>query len=359
MKSVDVLVIGLGPGGASAAKTAAQAGLSVLGIERNKAIGEPVQCAEFIPMPMSAYAQAEQVLTQKIVGMKSFLPSGDRHDSAFPGLMIDRAKFDQAIAEQARTAGAELWTQTRIIGLDVEQRVAQVRTGEGEVRIGYRVLVAADGPHSPTAALLGLPSLDTVNTRQYTVPLLKPYDDTDIWLSDEYPGGYAWLFPKGELANIGLGADRRFEDNLKEPLDRLHRQLVDQGLVGEEIVYRTGGAIPVGGLREHLYIDRVLFVGDAAGLTHPITGAGIAAAVVSGERAGQAAVDFLGGDEEAFEDFEEDVRDQYEAAVERAVQRREELKAVWRTQAANEDRAMRRGWIAFDEYFDGLATEVQ
>ncbi len=352
MERYDVVVIGLGPGGASAARTAAEAGLSVLGVDKNKQVGVPVQCAEFIPMPMGAYAQAEHVLNQKIVGMKSFLPSGERHDSDFPGLMIERDKFDQAIAARAEAAGAEFWMASRIVGLDTDARAVTISRGGEEVTVGYEVLVAADGPHSPVGKLMGLPPIEIVQTRQYTVPLLKPYDDTDIWLSDDYPGGYAWLFPKGDVANLGLGADREFEDDLKTPLDALHKQLVEDGLVGEEIMYRTGGAIPVGGLREHLVEGRVLFIGDAAGLTHPITGAGIAAAVVSGEAAGKAAASFLKeGDEEAFEDYEEDVRDQYEAAVERAVERRQYLKQYWRTEKANEDAVQRKGWIAFDEYF--------
>ena len=76
MQQVDVLVIGLGPAGSAAAAAAAQGGLSVLAVERRKAIGLPVQCAEFIPLPMGKYAQAEGVLRQKITGMKSYLPSG-------------------------------------------------------------------------------------------------------------------------------------------------------------------------------------------------------------------------------------------------------------------------------------------
>ena len=357
MKRVDVLVVGAGPGGASAACLAKRDGVSVLAVERNRVIGEPVQCAEFIPLPMSAYAQAEDVLLQRITGMKSILPSGEAFESEFPGLMIDRAEFDRAIARQAAEAGAEFWTHSPLVGLDAQAQVATVRR-EGVVeQVAYQVLVAADGPHSPVASYLGLPALETVNTRQYTVPLLKPYFDTDIWLSDEYPGGYAWLFPKGAMANLGLGADRRFEDNLKRPLDALHRQLIDAGLVGEEIRFRTGGAIPVGGLRECLVEGRVLFVGDAAGLTHPITGAGIASAVVSGERAGRAAEEFVATHEAAvFEDFEEDIRDQYETTLQRAVERRRYLSTLWRTPAANEDAEMRRGWIAFDEYFRALAS---
>lgn len=351
MEKVEVLVIGLGPGGASAAALAAEAGLRVLAVERNRRVGEPVQCAEFIPTPMMRYAREERVFAQEIEGMKTMLPSGAVEASDFPGLMIDRGEFDRTIAARAAAAGATLREATRLSELRPRDNTAVVRGPEGEREIAYEVLVAADGPHSPTAALLGLPALKTVNTRQYTVPLLAPYADTDIWLSDEYPGGYGWLFPKGRVANLGLGADKRFERDMKAPLERLHAELQAQGLVGAEILARTGGAIPVGGLRERLVHGNIMFVGDAAGLTHPISGAGIPAAVISGERAGQAAADFLGGDPEAFEDFEEDVRDQFETTLRRAVARREALEKVWRTEVARQDAPMRQGWIAFPEYF--------
>lgn len=348
MKTVDVLIIGLGPGGAAAAKEAAKAGLSVLAIDKNKVIGEPVQCAEFIPLPMGSYAKESYV--QPIKTMKSILPSEKQEVSAFPGLMINRNQFDQALTQKAQNNGAKILTHALFKGFS-DQNQAELSVNQEKIIINYKVLIAADGPHSPVAHALGLPHLEIVYTRQYSTVLLKDYTSTDIWLSDEYPGGYAWLFPKGEVANIGLGADKKFLQDLKTPLDKLHKKLIEQGLVGSEIISRTGGAIPVGGLREKLYYNNILFVGDAAGLTHPITGAGISAAVVSGEQAGQAAVAYLQGNFDAFSDYEEDMRDQFEEALNRAVKRRKELCEVWHTESAKQDGVMRRGWIAFPEYF--------
>ncbi len=352
-RAVDVLVVGLGPGGAAAAGRAAAAGASVLAIERKQRIGEPVQCAEFIPAPLGRWAQDEGVLRQHIEGMKSFLPSGAFEHSPFPGLMVDRAHFDRALARRAREAGAEILTGVRLTGLDACARTAVLRLADGaSATIAYRALIAADGPHSPVAHLAGLPALAVVHTRQYTVELLQPYADTDIWLSDEFPGGYGWLFPKGPVANLGIGADRHFEDDLKAPLDRLHARLVARGLVGREILSRTGGAIPVGGMRASLVVESVLFVGDAAGLTHPVTGAGIAAAVESGECAGRAAARFARTAEEAvLTGYDEDMRDQYGVTLERAAARRRDLERHWRTPSAQDDCTLRRGWIAFPEYF--------
>lgn len=352
---VDVLVIGMGPAGSSAATMAAKQGLSVLGVEKKKQIGAPVQCAEFIPLPMSQYAPDDPIRSQLITGMKTFLPSGAKEKTEFPGLMIDRQAFDKALAKNAQTAGAQIKTGALLQTLDAVRKTAVITQGKHLIEVKYQCLVAADGPHSSVAKQLRLPGLKTVNTRQYTVPLLKPFADTDIWVSDEFPGGYAWLFPKGNWANLGLGADKRFEKDLKAPLDKLHQQLIAQGLVGKDISYRTGGAIPVGGLRPDLVVENCIFVGDAAGLTHPITGAGISAAVQSGELAGKAIADYLQNhDVEALEDYEEEIRDQYEVTLQRAIEKRCWLEQFWRTQDANKDAIMRTGWIAFDEYFQPL-----
>lgn len=348
----DVLVVGLGPAGGAAAAAAARLGLKVMAVDRKREVGVPVQCAEFIPLPLARYAQAPGVLAQRVAGMVSVLPSGASRSSEFGGLMVDRAAFDQALARAAQDAGARLLPETALFALDPQRRTTVVRGGGRSMAIEFRAAIAADGPLSTVAEALGLPRLQTVRTRQYTVPLAAPCADTDIWLSDAYPGGYAWLFPKGECANLGLGMDPRFELDMKTPLDALHRELVAAGRVGAQILSATGGPIPVGGLRERLVAGNVLFAGDAAGLTHPITGAGIAAAIVSGERAAEAVRALLReGRAGALAEYEEDIRDQFEASINRGLARRRELARAWRSAAARSDAIHRRGWIAFEDYY--------
>jgi len=350
--SCEVLVVGLGPAGGAAAAAAASRGLKVMAVERKREIGVPVQCAEFIPLPLARHARAPGVLAQRVNGMRSVLPSGAAHASPLAGLMVERAAFDQALAGEAEGAGAALHRASRLAALDGERRVARIATPRGALEVAYRALIAADGPHSTVAALLGLPALATVNTRQYTVPLAKPESETAIWLSDAYPGGYAWLFPKGGRANLGVGMDPRLDADMKTPLDALHRHLVAERRVGPEVLFATGGAIPVGGLRERLVIGAVMFAGDAAGLTHPVTGAGIAAAVISGERAAEAAHALVCEDKAgAFAEYEEDIRDQFQASIERGLGRRRELERAWRSAEASRDAIQRRGWIAFEEYY--------
>lgn len=351
----DVLVVGAGPAGASAARQAAQAGASVLCVDRRHRVGEPVQCAEFVPLPMLPYTRGRGVLQQAIRGMHTLLPSGQGHQSPFPGLMIDRGAFDRALAARAVEAGAALWTGAHFQSWD--GTCAGIWRDGTLHRIRSRLLIGADGPHSDAARLLGAPPQPCVQTRQYTVPLAKDYPDTDIFLADDYPGGYGWLFPKGRVANLGVGADRALARDLRAPLAALHQSMLDRGIVRSEILARTGGAIPVGGLRKLVWRNAVL-VGDAAGLTHPITGAGIAAAVLSGECAGNATADWLGGRTNALADYAEEMHEQFGPSLARALSRRAALKSIWHTPRAREDSVMRSGWIAFDDYFKAPLAAV-
>lgn len=344
--SADVLVIGLGPAGGAAALAAARGGASVLAVDKRKEIGLPVQCGEWIPLVLGRHTQAPGVLVQAICGMESVLPSGAVAKSQSPGLMINRAAFDQALAREATRAGARLKLSCVLSHLDMVQRRAWVDTPHGSLECCYKLLIGADGPYSRVANQLGLPRQVVVHARQYVVPLKESHDEARVWLSPDYPGGYAWLFPKGGVANLGAGMDKSLASKLKTPLDQLHQRLAAEGVVGREILGRTGGMIPVGGLRPELAFDHVMLVGDAGGFTHPITGAGIHAAVSSGERAGQAAVAWLNGRQNALREFEDDMRDQFELSLLRAVRRRSMLGVV------NQDEwTLRKGWVAFPEYF--------
>lgn len=345
MEACDVLVVGLGPAGGAAALAAASTGLRVVALERRKEIGRPVQCAECVPAAMGALVHRTGCEVQRVGAMRTALPSGVTVENAFPGLMIDRAKLDAGLARRAQEAGAILLAGCRFAGLDVPSSQVRCHTAQGAVEIAYRLLIAADGPSSPVAAALGLPPLHTAFARQVTVPLLQPLDRTEVYLSPDYPGGYAWLFPKGEVANLGLGMRREAAPLLRERLHVLQRRLVQEGRVGMDVLARTGGAIPIGGLRPNLVVRNIAFVGDAAGLTHPVTGAGIYPAVVSGEAAGRAAASWLAGDTDALVDYEAGMRELFGRTLARAVGRRLGLEGREGGEAA-----LRRGWVAFPEY---------
>ncbi|MEW5963747.1 MAG: geranylgeranyl reductase family protein [Pseudomonadota bacterium] len=349
---IDVLVVGLGPAGASAAVEAARRGASVLAIDRKQEAGRPVQCAELVPTMIGQEIDGlTRALRQPVRDMTTFVESEPPHTRGqFPGAMIDRASFDADLVRRAEAAGAACAFAVSLRSLDGEG-VARLSDGRA---FAPRVIVGADGPRSAVGAAVGIVNRELAETRQITVPLLQPFAETDIFLTRRLPGGYAWLFPKREVANLGLGGDGEWRHRFKSLLEDLHRQLIAQGRVGESVLAITGGAIPVGGLLQaatRFGGAAVLLAGDAAGLTNPVTGAGIASAVVSGRLAGEAAAHIAAGDAAAAEDYAEEVHDLFAPSLSRALARRRELMAIYARRAEPTAAELRRCWIAFEEYW--------
>lgn len=361
LETPDVLVVGLGPAGSRAAEAAALAGMRVIALEKRGEAGSPVQCAEFVPSMIERDVPAVgEVTAQTIEHMLTFIED-DEHaieTPEFRGRMIDRAKFDKLLAENAAKAGADCRYGVKVLGIDPD---GTVHMTEGHV-FKPRVLIGADGPRSPIGKAIGSVNRELVETRQVTVPLVLPHDATDIFLSADYRGGYGWLFPKGAVANVGLGisVDDALEDDkstrrgLKAMLLALLNRLATERRIGTKAYALTGGAIPVGGrLKSIGRLDdtAVLLAGDAAGLTNPVTGAGIASAVQSGAMAGKAAADFLRGRTQALDDYEEELGDIFDAALSRALRRRREVLACYDNGGKPDTRALEDGWIGSPRYW--------
>ena len=343
----DVLVIGLGPAGARAAAVAATAGCRVVGIERRPRIGEPVQCAELVSSAFTVESMRWDAVTSQSVSRMVTVVEGEPPESAdgFAGRMISRRLFDQQLAALAAVRGARLMLGVAVTRLCDDGRVCL----SNGMTLRPHALVGADGPRSRVGAAIGQSNRELVVARQITVPLEAPYDATDIFLRAEYHGGYGWLFPKGREANLGVGVDARSRERLKPLLEGLRAQLASAGRIGAAAaVGLTGGLIPVGGRMTAsgcLGAVPVALAGDAAGLTNPVTGAGIEAAVRSGELAGLAVAGWLGGRRTALQDYEEELSDLYDGAYARAQRHRRE---VLRCASAS---SLRRGWISSPEYW--------
>jgi flavin-dependent dehydrogenase len=201
---------------------------------------------------------------------------------------------------------------------------------------------------------LGRVNRELVETRQITVPLLGRHSATDILLSARIPGGYGRLFPKGEVANLGAGIAPAHKSQLKSIVDALHSQLVRDKRVGTHILEMTGGAIPVGGMLRpwgRLADVLVLLAGDAAGLTNPVTGAGITPALHSGRLAGETAAKHVHAIASASSDYEEEIESVFKHALDRALSRRAELAAILDAGTLPDKAQLRRGWIAYPQYW--------
>ncbi|MEX2482486.1 MAG: NAD(P)/FAD-dependent oxidoreductase [Gammaproteobacteria bacterium] len=350
-QAFDVVVLGLGPAGARAARAAAARGCRVVAFDRKRVAGQPVQCAELVPGLIGQDGVVlGPALIQSVRRMVTMVEDTEPHITApFPGYMINRAEFDRALVESARSAGADCRLASVVRSVDARSGTVVV----GSERIHARVLIGADGPRSRLGRALGRCNRALVHARQITVRQPAPRDATDIFLSRDIPGGYGWLFPKGACAHVGVGVSAAARHRLGTLLDALHRRLLAAGRVGAEVLSMTGGLIPVGGRVPAARVrdgGLCLLAGDAAGLTNPVTGAGIHAALVSGELAGVAAADWLDGQAAAGADYEAELDALFDSTLARALARRYALlqQAAARPPTVDEQRT---AWVAYPAYW--------
>ncbi|NPA32324.1 MAG: NAD(P)/FAD-dependent oxidoreductase [Aquificae bacterium] len=343
MKRFDVLVVGAGPAGATCAYKLAKGGAKVLLVDTRQRVGHPVQCAEFVPVQLSHTFPEffpPRTLAKRVKTMLHLTPWGETVSMRSEGFVLHRSLWDENIANLAQKQGAQLKTKTKLISLtDGGAILKDLKTGEVyEVRADF--VVGADGARSFVARQTGDFTKRFLSTSQLTLPLKEPLDELLIYFRDYIPGGYGWVFPKGDVANVGVGLDPSFGLSAREALSRFLSELSE--LVDtNRVLSRTGGFIPAQGVLKPVR-GRVLLVGDAGGFCHPITGAGIPNAVLTGAMAGEA---LLSGNPE---EYEEEALDTLGAPLMRAKKKRERYMREW-------DRLewrVPRTWIAFPEYYE-------
>lgn len=351
-ETVDVLVVGLGPAGSRAAQAVAGKGARVVAIDRRRKAGYPVQCAEFVPAQLAhEITGLPRVTRQRIRAMMTFVEDETPDiEPRFPGAIIDREAFDAVLAAQAADVGAQCRFGVGLAAL-AEDGAAHLTDG---TTVRPRAVIGADGPRSRVGRAVGRINSELLETRQATVPLFALHEATDIFLGADIPGGYAWLFPKGAVANLGVGVEPKAKARLRPLLEDLHKELARAGRVGGDVLGLTGGPIPVGGMLRPVAFREgvpVLMAGDAAGLTNPVTGAGIAAAAISGSLAGEAAADWLAGKSAALDGYVEELESLFGAALCRALDRRRELGRRYADGQGPTPADLRRGWIAYSDYW--------
>ncbi len=343
----DILVVGGGPAGSSAALDASSRGLEVLLIDRKHSIGKPVRCAEYIPKQLLGEIDLkEEFIVQPICKMKTFLPGGGVFETVSPGYIIDREKFDQALLKKAVETGTQIWPQCAALFKD--QDTVLVRKKGKNIKIKAGIIIGADGPHSRVARWIGSGNENLIPAVQARVNLSRPMNNTEVYFDKDFYGGYGWLFPRGEKGNLGIGMKpERGYPAIKENLNNFINILQDTGKIKGEPEFFTAGWIPAESPRK-VTAENILLAGDAAGQTHPITGAGITQAVICGKMAGKwAARAVKRNNNELISEYENEWYDLYGESQERAFRKRVLLESKW----DNLDHVIKKCWIAFREYY--------
>ena len=349
----DIVVVGAGPAGSCAAKAAAQRGAKVLLIDRRQRLGIPVQCAEFVPQWISRHASfSSTCIMQRVEKMVTHLPDRIAYEMKSPGYMLDRSLFDKELAASAILSGARISIGTRAVDLSPEGLV--VERGSKKETLPSKVFIGADGASSSIARFVGQPPLKTITALQVEVVISEPRNHVDVYFHKDYEGGYAWFFPKGKTANVGVGVvcskASRLPDLLGNFLDFLKGSKKLQEI---QIVSKTGGFIPCESYQKDLF-KNVLLIGDAAGHAHPITGAGIFNAVMGGEIAGRIAAEAIErGDLRHLENYEMEWRETFGKSLSYGALKREFIEKNWNRSEVDFEELIRKTWVGFREYYQG------
>jgi digeranylgeranylglycerophospholipid reductase len=307
----DVLVIGGGPAGALAARTAAEKGLTACIVEKRPAIGAPVRCAEGIgreallefidpdPRWISAEMQGAGIVAPDGFCMK--LESSMAGSKV--GYVLDRKFFDRELVWKAAEAGADVAVKSRAAAPILENGVvrgAKIEYCGTVTDVRADVVIAADGVESKFSKWCGIDT--TVPVREIMSSVQYVMTDIDIdehstifYLGNEVaPEGYLWIFPKGKrTANVGIGISGRKSGKghrAKDYLDKFVRKTFPEG---KTIEYIPGG-VSVCRPLECTVADGLIIAGDAARVVDPLTGGGIYNAMFTGRLAAETAADCIG-----------------------------------------------------------------
>jgi geranylgeranyl reductase family protein len=303
MKRFDAIVVGAGPAGSTAAYRLAGAGADVLLLDRarfprDKPCGGGVTGRAARLLPFSIEPVVEHVVSAVDLRLRygKTLARGDGNPLVH---MTQRKRLDHFLVQKAVEAGAELREGVKVGDLDVRE--------DGVVVEGFAAdaLIGADGVNGINARRLGLGGNRVVGVAlegnmPYSRMDRSAYDGRLALELGVVPGGYGWVFPKGDHANFGVGG---WEEEGPRLRDHLRRLCEAHGVSFDDLEELRGYRLPLREPRSTLARGRALLVGDAAGLIDPVSGDGMFEGFLSSRYASEAVLDLLQGRAESLDPY--------------------------------------------------------
>lgn len=351
-KHYDAVVVGAGPAGSSASKYMALNGLKVLMIEQRLKIGSHIQCAEFVPVVLARYAPLRECdIAQRVQGIQTYISGKLANTLRAPGYILNRAAWDENQVNLATAAGVSVLTAARVTS--VTGRTLSYLQGAESSQVSADFILGCDGPHSIIAKALNNRPQKMCAALQHEMTLTRPMEHAAIYFDFGCYGGYGWVFPKGKTANIGVAVHESWQKSLKTVFDEFCQKVVALGMIQPGTVWSsTGGLIPMGGLAKNLANEHMLLAGDAAGCTHPVTGAGIMNAVVSGRLAAMAVIRQTNGSSDQIAAvYSRLLTEEFGAQFAIARERLKRRNQLWSENESDFNKLIRNSWIAFPEYY--------
>ncbi len=287
----DVAVAGAGPGGLHAATLLAREGFRVVVFEEHPAVGQPVHCTGVLASESFQELDLPADATLNDLTRVSFVSPGRitvpyTTDTAL-ATVIDRAAFDQALADRAVAAGVELRLGARVSAIHPGSRGVLVSTGESAASARMAVLACGASYALQRRFGLGLPKRH-LHSAQLELPARRLFGVELHFGRGVAPDGFAWAVPvvrpNGSFVRVGAMASADASGCYARMIARIAERwgIDDQGAPPRQKM------LPLGAIKR-TYADRLLVVGDAAGLVKPTTGGGIHYSVLSGRLAAETA----------------------------------------------------------------------
>jgi digeranylgeranylglycerophospholipid reductase len=284
-RMVDIIVIGGGPGGLFAARDLAKKGFSVTVLEEHSTFGNPVHCTGVLAA--SAYEEYDlprNAILNELQTARFFSPAGQNFAYTPPrveAVVVDRVYFDDSLRQQAQAAGARMISGKKVTGIHVDDAGVQVTVSNSGETFRARVCILACGSNYALQRSLGLgmPAI-FLQSAQAEVPAANP-GEVELYFGEKVaPKGFAWVVPvrrgSESWARVGLMCESKSEMHFRNFAAAVgSRWGIPEGLEFEPRL-RMLPLAPI----TRTFSDRLVVIGDAAGLVKATTGGGIYYSIV-------------------------------------------------------------------------------